>query len=175
MSEERVAHAPVDDAHEGGCHLLYVRAHRPSVRHSTQIRSDWGASAHGNSFCTPELITGIILFLTPGELFPRVWRHAPVGSITCGSELLMMKMEELPDFRDVENKLGRKVPESLIRSFTGEAAIRCSESHARADDLNTLNNKIRFLRQQMVSRYGKSRIFRVAVLFKLHIVISSHL
>ncbi|XP_048042413.1 leucine rich adaptor protein 1-like [Megalobrama amblycephala] len=61
----------------------------------------------------------------------------------------MMKMEELPDFRDVENKLGRKVPESLIRSFTGEAAIRCSESHARADDLNTLNNKIRFLRQQM--------------------------
>lgn len=57
----------------------------------------------------------------------------------------MMKMEELPDFRDVEHKLGRKVPESLIRSFTGEAA----ETHARADGLHTLNNKIRFLRQQM--------------------------
>jgi len=65
----------------------------------------------------------------------------------------MMKMEELPDFRDVESKLGRKVPESLTRSCTGEAAIRCSETHARADDLHTLNNKIRFLRQQMVSRF----------------------
>ncbi|RXN23687.1 leucine rich adaptor 1-like protein [Labeo rohita] len=57
-------------------------------------------------------------------------------------------MEDLPDFRDVENKLGRKVPESLIRSFTGEP-LRCSESHASTDDLQKLHSKISFLRQQM--------------------------
>ncbi|XP_067303153.1 leucine rich adaptor protein 1-like [Pseudorasbora parva] len=57
----------------------------------------------------------------------------------------MRKMEELPDFRDVELKLGRKVPESLKRALTGDAADTCT----RTGELHTLNNKIRFLRQQM--------------------------
>ncbi|KAL1270406.1 hypothetical protein QQF64_029422 [Cirrhinus molitorella] len=39
MQEERVARAPLDDEHEGGCHLC-VHAHRPSVRHPIQIRPD---------------------------------------------------------------------------------------------------------------------------------------
>ncbi|XP_043100699.1 leucine rich adaptor protein 1-like [Puntigrus tetrazona] len=61
---------------------------------------------------------------------------------------MRMMMEDLPDFRDVENKLGRKVPESLIRSFAGEP-FRGSESLERSADLQTLHNKISFLRQQM--------------------------
>lgn len=59
-------------------------------------------------------------------------------------------MDELPDFRDVENKVGRKVPESLIRSFTtGPAEIRSTETRVNSHDLQTLNSKIIFLRQQM--------------------------
>ncbi|KAI7813823.1 putative leucine rich adaptor protein 1-like [Triplophysa rosa] len=58
-----------------------------------------------------------------------------------------MTMDELPDLRDLENKLGRKVPESLMRSFTGRSEVRSTETHAR--DLHTLNSKIIFLRQQM--------------------------
>ncbi|KAA0722770.1 Leucine rich adaptor protein 1-like [Triplophysa tibetana] len=58
-----------------------------------------------------------------------------------------MTMDELPDLRDLEQKLGRKVPESLIRSFTGGSEIRSTETRAR--DLHTLNAKIIFLRQQM--------------------------
>ncbi|XP_059375364.1 leucine rich adaptor protein 1-like [Carassius carassius] len=61
---------------------------------------------------------------------------------------MRMKMEDLPDCRDVENKLGRKVPESLIRSFAGEP-FRGSETREQTDDLQTLHNKISFLRQQM--------------------------
>ncbi|XP_059379983.1 leucine rich adaptor protein 1-like [Carassius carassius] len=61
---------------------------------------------------------------------------------------MRMKMEDLPDLRDVENKMGRKVPESLIRSFAGEP-FRGSETRERTDDLKTLHNKISFLRQQM--------------------------
>lgn len=62
-------------------------------------------------------------------------------------------MEDLPDFRDVETKLGRKVPESLIRAFTGEP-FRGSETRERTDDLQTLHNKISFLRQQMAHLRG---------------------
>ncbi|XP_016328446.1 leucine rich adaptor protein 1-like [Sinocyclocheilus anshuiensis] len=61
---------------------------------------------------------------------------------------MRMMMEDLPDFRDVENKLGRKVPGSLIRSFAGEP-FRGSETRERTDDLQTLHNNISFLRQQM--------------------------
>ncbi|XP_052417902.1 leucine rich adaptor protein 1-like [Carassius gibelio] len=61
---------------------------------------------------------------------------------------MRMKMGDLPDLREVENKLGRKVPESLIRSFAGEP-FRGSETRERTDDLQTLHNKISFLRQQM--------------------------
>lgn len=132
-----------------------VRAH-PSVSPTPiHIRSD-----PTPSLCTEtpqfDLIPGATVFLTPvssGSCFSAGVTSCCGGSITCGSELSMMKMEELPDFKDVETKLGRKVPESLTRSCTGETAIRCSETHARADDLHTLNNKIRFLRQQMVSRF----------------------
>ncbi len=74
-----------------------------------------------------------------------------------------MMMEDLPDFRDVESKLGRKVPESLIRSFAGEP-FRGSETRERTDDLQTLHNKTSFLRQQMVSEsrraIQKSRLVR---------------
>ncbi|XP_016104618.1 leucine rich adaptor protein 1-like [Sinocyclocheilus grahami] len=61
---------------------------------------------------------------------------------------MRMMMEDLPDFRDVEHKLGRKVPESLVRSLAGDP-FRGSETHARADGLQTLHNNISFLRQQM--------------------------
>ncbi|XP_051988932.1 leucine rich adaptor protein 1-like [Xyrauchen texanus] len=55
-------------------------------------------------------------------------------------------MDELPDFRDVESKLGRKVPESLMRSVTAGAEVTCSEPHKHTEDLRS---KISFLRQQM--------------------------
>ncbi len=141
---DRAAHAPPDDdEHEWG-RVSPVRAcARPvrQIRHPIQIG---GAPRNGSARVTGEILR------RSGSASPRVWRHAPVGS-----GLLMM--EDLPDFRDVEDKLGRKVPESLIRSFAGEP-FTGSETRERTDDLQTLHNKIRFLRQQMVS----DAVWRVA-------------
>lgn len=69
-----------------------------------------------------------------------------------------------PDLRDVEQKLGRKVPESLARPLRGEehpgrtaAAAEpargpaAAPSRRRAAALARLENKLRLLRQEMVS------------------------
>ncbi|KAG9346899.1 hypothetical protein JZ751_005826 [Albula glossodonta] len=66
----------------------------------------------------------------------------------------------LPDFKDIETKLGRKVPEGLIRSLT-EGGLReikddnelasstVSVTKANTSDLKRLENKMRFLKQEM--------------------------
>lgn len=64
-------------------------------------------------------------------------------------------MEEdstVPDFRDIEVKLGRKVPESLARSITHRAkaseSIR-TQSQCSSADLQQLESKMLFLKQEM--------------------------
>ncbi|KAJ8416446.1 hypothetical protein AAFF_G00357340 [Aldrovandia affinis] len=66
----------------------------------------------------------------------------------------------LPDFKDIETKLGRKVPEGLIRSLT-EGGLHetkddkelpsptVSVTRANTSDLKRLENKMRFLKQEM--------------------------
>eukprot|EP00076_Gallus_gallus_P006453 XP_001231707.2 leucine rich adaptor protein 1-like [Gallus gallus] len=69
-----------------------------------------------------------------------------------------------PDLRDVEQKLGRKVPESLARPLRGEehpgrtaAAAEpargpaAASSRRRAAALARLENKLRLLRQEMIN------------------------
>ncbi|KAK2865772.1 hypothetical protein Q7C36_001828 [Tachysurus vachellii] len=63
-------------------------------------------------------------------------------------------MEEdntVPDFRDIEVKLGRKVPESLARSITHRAKPLESRSqgHGTNSDLKQLESKMLFLKQEM--------------------------
>lgn len=65
----------------------------------------------------------------------------------------------LPDFKDLEIKLGRKVPESLIRSFAERGVKTKSEEKKVAtpvknhtsSDLKRLESKMLFLKQEMVS------------------------
>ncbi|KAJ8269754.1 hypothetical protein COCON_G00123610 [Conger conger] len=68
----------------------------------------------------------------------------------------------LPDFKDIETKLGRKVPEGLIRSFTegglhdtkddnNLASPAVSVTKANTSDLKRLENKMRFLKQEMAT------------------------
>ncbi|KAG5845066.1 hypothetical protein ANANG_G00134890 [Anguilla anguilla] len=68
----------------------------------------------------------------------------------------------LPDFKDIETKLGRKVPEGLIRSFTegglhetkddnNLASPAVSVTKANTSDLKRLENKMRFLKQEMAN------------------------
>lgn len=68
----------------------------------------------------------------------------------------------LPDLKDIETKLGRKVPESLIRSLAGgkhhdeheksaaphQVNRKCCNNSA---DLKRLESKMLFLKQEMVS------------------------
>ena len=74
----------------------------------------------------------------------------------------MMDYENgLPDFKDLEIKLGRKVPESLIRSFAeGDLATKSEEERLEtpvnvknhtSSDLKRLESKMLFLKQEMVS------------------------
>ena len=67
----------------------------------------------------------------------------------------------LPDFKDIETKLGRKVPDSL-RSFLGgkhqdkqeeEPATVNSKTRENSADLKRLESKMLFLKQEMVSSY----------------------
>ncbi|KAK3507457.1 hypothetical protein QTP70_021824 [Hemibagrus guttatus] len=64
-------------------------------------------------------------------------------------------MEEdstVPDFRDIEVKLGRKVPESLARSITHRAKpleSSRSQSHCTNSELKQLESKMLFLKQEM--------------------------
>ncbi|AWO97642.1 putative leucine rich adaptor protein 1-like [Scophthalmus maximus] len=63
----------------------------------------------------------------------------------------------LPDLKDIETKLGRKVPESLIRSLAGgkhhekPAAPHLGSCKFRANsgDLKRLESKMQFLKQEM--------------------------
>lgn len=68
----------------------------------------------------------------------------------------------LPDFKDLETKLGRKVPDSLVRSFVGGKhhdkhekiaaphLVNCSFC-ANSADFKRLESKMSFLKQEMVS------------------------
>ncbi|XP_077598706.1 leucine rich adaptor protein 1-like [Stigmatopora nigra] len=62
-------------------------------------------------------------------------------------------MDPFPDLGDLESKLGRKVPESLVRSLVGDKkdtqtvpAVRPGRLSA---DLERLENKLKFLKQEM--------------------------
>lgn len=65
-----------------------------------------------------------------------------------------------PELKDIETKLGRKVPESLIRSLVGGKrhderedsahVTNCKRRHSSAD-LRRLESKMVFLKQEMVS------------------------
>lgn len=84
-----------------------------------------------------------------------------------------------PELKDIETKLGRKVPDSLIRSLVGgkhhdrhEKAAAVAAPHvvngklrASSADLKRLESKMLFLKQEMVSvkYYFKSR--KVAAVF----------
>lgn len=68
----------------------------------------------------------------------------------------------LPDLKDLETKLGRKVPESLIRSLVGgkhhEKHEKSTNAHlvnckscTNSSDLKRLEKKMLFLKQEMVS------------------------
>ncbi|XP_072232791.1 leucine rich adaptor protein 1-like [Leuresthes tenuis] len=64
-----------------------------------------------------------------------------------------------PDFKDIESKLGRKVPDSLVRSLVGgkhtdkSAAPHLATCTFCADsaDLQRLESKMRLLRQEMAN------------------------
>ncbi|XP_071391892.1 leucine rich adaptor protein 1-like [Centroberyx affinis] len=64
----------------------------------------------------------------------------------------------VPDFKDIETKLGRKVPDSLIRSLVGgkhhdkhekSAAPHLVKNRASSADLKRLESKMLFLKQEM--------------------------
>lgn len=62
----------------------------------------------------------------------------------------------LSDFKDIETKLGRKVPDSLIRSLVGgkhhenaSAASHFVNNRAHSTDLKRLESKMLFLKQEM--------------------------
>lgn len=71
-------------------------------------------------------------------------------------------MEEdnvLSDFKDIEKKLGRNVPESLIRSLAGghhhhdkheDRKPATPKNRSNSSDLKRLESKILFLKQEMV-------------------------
>ncbi|XP_030636811.1 leucine rich adaptor protein 1-like [Chanos chanos] len=66
-------------------------------------------------------------------------------------------MEEdnhLPNFKDLETKLGRKVPESLVRSLTDgdfkwKSDTKSTENHSASNDVKRLESKMLFLKQEM--------------------------
>lgn len=69
----------------------------------------------------------------------------------------------LPDLKDIETKLGRKVPDSLIRSLVGSKRhdereksthlTNCKRCNNSAD-LKRLESKMLFLKQEMVSLFS---------------------
>lgn len=65
-----------------------------------------------------------------------------------------------PDLKDIETKVGRKVPESLVRSLVGgkrheerETASISSTCKRSCADVKRLEGKMLFLRQEMVSNH----------------------
>ncbi|KAF7686863.1 leucine rich adaptor protein 1-like [Silurus meridionalis] len=64
----------------------------------------------------------------------------------------MEEHSSVPDFRDIEVKLGRKVPESLARSITHRVKpleSTRSQSHSSSSELKQLESKMLFLKQEM--------------------------
>lgn len=70
----------------------------------------------------------------------------------------------LPDLKDIETKMGRKVPESLVRSLVAgrrheerdkSAAASSCRRRSKSADVERLEGKILFLKQEMVSRYNR--------------------
>lgn len=65
----------------------------------------------------------------------------------------------LPDLKDIETKMGRKVPESLVRSLVAgkrheerekSATSSSCKRRSKSADVERLEGKILFLRQEMV-------------------------
>lgn len=76
-----------------------------------------------------------------------------------GVSLAMEEDSTVPDFREIEVKLGRKVPESLARSITHRAKPLESsrvQGQCTSSELQQLESKMLFLKQEMVSFYPLS-------------------
>lgn len=79
-----------------------------------------------------------------------------------GVSLAMEEDSTVPDFRDIEVKLGRKVPESLARSITHRAKpveSNRAQNHCTSSELKQLESKMLFLKQEMVSFFSPSSSF----------------
>ncbi|XP_019733030.1 leucine rich adaptor protein 1-like [Hippocampus comes] len=61
----------------------------------------------------------------------------------------------LPDLKELETKLGRKVPESLVRSLVGSRHDKATPTSARSGhnsaDFERLEGKLLFLKQEMAN------------------------
>lgn len=65
----------------------------------------------------------------------------------------------MPDLKDIESKVGRKVPDSLVRSLAAgkrpdehlTGCKRHNSSTSNSTDLKRLESKMLFLKQEMVS------------------------
>lgn len=62
----------------------------------------------------------------------------------------------MPEYKDLESKLGRKVPESLARSLVGQereekdnSALHPATCELKSADIKRLESKIQFLKQEM--------------------------
>lgn len=110
-------------------------------------------------------------------LLPRVSRRAEANTIFTMDE--DADTGSLPDLKDIESKVGRKVPDSLIRSLTGgkrpdEHLAGCKRhSSTNSADLKRLESKMLFLKQEMVSNLQQKPSARVQVLseFRCYCVI----
>lgn len=85
----------------------------------------------------------------------------------------------LPDLKDIETKMGRKVPESLVRSLvagrrheerdkSAAAAASSCRRRSKSADVERLEGKILFLKQEMVSSPCYNRCNNEAVMTRLH-------
>jgi len=74
----------------------------------------------------------------------------------------------VPDFKDLESKLGRKVPDSLVRSLAERSSNvvvvvesgktqETPNAHRRSAALERLEGKMLFLKQEMVSDQHQSQ------------------
>lgn len=84
----------------------------------------------------------------------------------------------LPDLKDIETKMGRKVPESLVRSLVAgrrheerdksAAAASSFRRRSKSADVERLEGKILFLKQEMVSSSCYNRCNNEAGMTRLH-------
>lgn len=83
MREERVAHASVDDEHEGGCHLLCVRAHRPSVSQTPDSDQIWLRSVCARSHRVSDS--------------RNIWELLPAGLTSCTGRIDHLRLWVIDD------------------------------------------------------------------------------